>query len=173
MDELGAWVLLEDFRWGRTGVYCPHCASQRVTFVTPRNGRSRMLRSGTVSYRRLWRCMACTRQFSVLTGTAVHNAAPGALEKIVAILAIEQAGLQIANKELADRLGISARFAWRIRHALREGLPLERQPDAGRIGHYSTWRPARLETVGRGRRRAAETEWDDPTGDEALDGGCA
>ena len=35
----------------------------------PLNGTSRKARTGTTSQRRVWKCGACCKQFSVLTGT--------------------------------------------------------------------------------------------------------
>lgn len=59
----------EAIRWPDV-VTCPHCAvSGRCRLLRPRDGSPRRTRTGRVTHRRVWRCNACRRQFSVLTGT--------------------------------------------------------------------------------------------------------
>lgn len=73
VDETASYELLEELRWGSQPV-CPHCGSiDRATYLTPANGVSRCTRTGAASQRRVWKCRACRRQFSVLTGTLFHG----------------------------------------------------------------------------------------------------
>ena len=64
MGEPGAYELLEQIRWGGAPESCPLCR-------TP--GRCRLLRprAADPDVRRVWKCGACRRQFSVLTGTVL------------------------------------------------------------------------------------------------------
>src|ERR1039458_10869207 len=71
--EGDAYKFLEDLRWGEKPV-CPHCGVvDDHYFLTPKNGQSRRTRTGTASQRRVWKCRACRKQFSVLTGTIFHG----------------------------------------------------------------------------------------------------
>src|SRR5258708_19785223 len=67
-DEASAYKFLEDMRWGDKPV-CPHCASETVTYLAPKNGKTRITRTGSDSARRVWQCKDCRKQFSGLTRT--------------------------------------------------------------------------------------------------------
>lgn len=51
-DEASAYRYLEELRWGDTPV-CGHCGSERVYFLTPKNGTSRNTQTGAETQRRL------------------------------------------------------------------------------------------------------------------------
>lgn len=63
---------LESLRWP-AGPRCPHCAGDRVYFLTPATEVARRTRTGRPTARRVWKCSRCRRQFSVLTGTIWHG----------------------------------------------------------------------------------------------------
>src|SRR4051812_43717563 len=72
-DEASAYKYLEQLRWGDNPVR-PHCRSdERCYFLTPKNGASRATRTGASTQRRLWKCAACRKQFSVLTNSVMHG----------------------------------------------------------------------------------------------------
>src|SRR5436309_13230971 len=71
-DEAAAYKFLEDMRWNGEPV-CPHCGADRPYFLNPENRVSRRTRTGGESQRRVWKCRACRKQFSVLTGTIFHG----------------------------------------------------------------------------------------------------
>lgn len=77
VDELrsegDAYLFMANLRWGTSGVECPHCGHNDARYIAPTNGVSRATRTGAQSQRRVWRCRACRRQFSVLTGTVMHG----------------------------------------------------------------------------------------------------
>ena len=67
-----AYEVLERLRWGGPPHRCPNCgAAGRCYFLRPRDGLTRRTRTGAATGRRLWKCGACRRQFSVLTGTVL------------------------------------------------------------------------------------------------------
>src|SRR6185437_17166104 len=70
--EADAYKFLEDMRWNGQPV-CPHCGGAEPYFLTPKNGETRATTRGTQSERRVWKCRACRKQFSVLTGTIFHG----------------------------------------------------------------------------------------------------
>ena len=64
-DEDAAYGLMEQIRWGDGGPICPHCGTvNEATLLAAKNG-GRKTRTGKVSQRRVWKCRACRRQFSV------------------------------------------------------------------------------------------------------------
>lgn len=70
-SEAAAYELLERLRWGGAVPDCPHCgAAGRSHYLRPRAG-VRRTRGGASTARRVWKCSACRRQFSVLTGTVL------------------------------------------------------------------------------------------------------
>src|SRR4051812_18344732 len=72
-DEEAAWLLVEDLRWGTSGPVCPHCGViDEAYYLEAKNGR-RVTSTGKVTYRRLWKCAVCRKQFSVLVGTVFED----------------------------------------------------------------------------------------------------
>jgi transposase-like protein len=72
--EADAYRLLETLRWEGPPPACPHCATPgRCYYLQPADGVSRRTRTGARSARRVWKCGACRRQFSVLTGTVLEG----------------------------------------------------------------------------------------------------
>src|SRR5437867_1208502 len=76
-DEAAAYELLESIRWPN-GPVCPHCGSQDAHYIAPKEGASRSRKSTTanadpekksVSFRRIYRCHGCKKQYTVLVGT--------------------------------------------------------------------------------------------------------
>src|SRR3954451_12174667 len=70
-SEAEAYERLEGLRWAGPPDRCPHCgAAGGCHYLKPRGGVRRP-RSGAPTARRVWKCSACRRQFSVLTGTVL------------------------------------------------------------------------------------------------------
>src|SRR5207253_4103806 len=70
--EADAYAYMEKLRWP-DGPVCPHCRSmERHYFLKPRGG-TRATRTGSPTERRVWKCKACRKQFSVITGTVFHG----------------------------------------------------------------------------------------------------
>jgi hypothetical protein len=81
-----AYALLERLRWGGAPGGCPICGVRgRCYFLAPRGG-VRVTRTGVPTGRRVWKCGACRRQFSVLAGTVLHGTGvdPGVWVGVVA-----------------------------------------------------------------------------------------
>src|SRR5688572_17536256 len=70
-DEEEAYKHLESIRWEK-GIVCPHCKSKGADFIEPEKGK-RKTRTGKVTFRRIWRCQTCKKQFSVLIGTIFED----------------------------------------------------------------------------------------------------
>lgn len=66
--EENAYKLLEKARWPN-GPICPHCGyKESIYFLKPKTG-VRYTHRKSPTYRRLWKCGRCRKQFSVLVGT--------------------------------------------------------------------------------------------------------
>lgn len=104
-NERRCWQLIQRLRWP-SGVECPACGHRRVW---------RMHEAGRCDYR----CPACRRHFSVLTGTLLEGTR---LPLAKWVLAIALFKIGISARALALELEVSRRIAWRLLHRLREAL---------------------------------------------------
>lgn len=94
---------LAALRWP-DGVTCPHCDHTEVMFLKTR---------------RIWKCKACRKQFSIKTGTVFEDS-PIVLDKwLSALWLIVNAKNGISSYELHRALGITQKSAWFMSHRLR------------------------------------------------------
>lgn len=120
-DEAAAWELVERMRWP-DGPICPHCGDRnRAYFLKPRNG-TRTTRTGKATYRRLWKCKACRRQFSVLVGTIFERSQVPLSKWLLALHLMSASKNGIAANELRRVLGVTQTTAWFMLHRLREAM---------------------------------------------------
>jgi transposase-like protein len=93
-------------RW-LNGTVCPHCESQNVGFLTTR---------------RIWKCRACRKQFSVKTGT-IFEESPIPLDKwLMAIWLVVNCKNGISSYEIARDLKVTQKSAWFMLHRIRLAL---------------------------------------------------
>ncbi len=111
---------MERIRWADCPV-CPHCHSDRVYFLKPRNGE-RKTRTGKVSYRRLWKCGACKKQFSVLVGTVFEDSRVPLSKWLLAVYMMCSNKNGVAAYELHRTLGVTQKTAWFMTHRIREAM---------------------------------------------------
>jgi transposase-like protein len=125
-DEEDAYRIIEDMRWGGEPV-CPHCGADRPYFLKARGGERRT-RTGSTSQRRVWKCRACRKQFSVLTGTIFHGTK---IPVRTWVLVIEMASSKngVAAREIERKYGLTPKSAWFMMHRIREAM--RREPMAG------------------------------------------
>jgi len=102
---------MASMRWPN-GAVCPHCASDRVSYLKSR---------------RIWKCLNadCYKQFSVKT-QSVFEDSPIALDKwMVAVWMVVNCRNGVSSYEIARTLKVTQKSAWfmlhRIRLALRRG----------------------------------------------------
>jgi len=94
---------LRDIHWP-DGVTCPRCESKRVSFI---------------STRRVWKCLACEKQFSVKVGT-IFEASPIGLDKwLAALWQITNCKNGISSCEVQRALGVTQKTAWFMGHRIR------------------------------------------------------
>jgi transposase-like protein len=127
--EGDAYLYLENLRWGDRPI-CPHCGSiEDHYFLNPANGKSRKTRTGAASERRVWKCRACRKQFSVLTGTIMHGSKIPVRTWVLVIFDMVASKNGIAAREIERRYDLSSKSAWHMMHRIREAM--KRDPLAG------------------------------------------
>ena len=90
-------------RWP-DGPECPSCEGKEHSFLTTR---------------RLWKCKACKKQFSVKVGTIFEDS-PIPLDKwLAAIWLIANAKNGISSHELGRSIGLTQKSAWFVLHRIR------------------------------------------------------
>lgn len=90
-------------RWA-DGPVCPRCGSTEHSYV---------------STRRLWKCKACRRQYSVKVGTIFEDSPLGLDKWLPAIWLAANSKNGISSHELARTLGITQKSAWFMLHRIR------------------------------------------------------
>jgi transposase-like protein len=129
-SEADAYEFLEELRWDGKPV-CPHCgeSERRPYFLKPANGSTRKTRTGSVSERRVWKCAACRKQFSVLTGTIFHGSKIPVRTWLFVVFEMCASKNGVAAREIERKYGMQPKSAWQMLHRIREAM--KKQPLAG------------------------------------------
>ncbi|MGQ0650001.1 MAG: IS1595 family transposase [Gemmatimonadaceae bacterium] len=90
-------------RWP-SGIVCPHCTETKVSYI-----RSR----------RIWKCLACRRQFSVKVGTVFEDSPLGLDKWLPALWLLANAKNGISSYEVHRALGVTQKTAWFMLHRIR------------------------------------------------------
>jgi transposase-like protein len=90
-------------RWPN-GPVCPRCGCVEYSYLTTR---------------RLWKCKACKRQYSVKVGTIFEDSALGLDKWLPAVWLIANSKNGISSHELARSLGTTQKSAWFMLHRIR------------------------------------------------------
>ena len=88
-----------------------------------------------MSQRRVWKCAACRKQFSVLTGTIFHGTKVPIATWLAVIVQMCSAKNGISAREVERMHGVTPETAWFMLHRLREAM--KRDPLAGVSGARS------------------------------------
>ena len=80
--------------------------------------------TGRITYRRLWKCKACRRQFSVLVGTIFERSQVPLSKWLLALYLMSASKNGVAANELRRTLGVTQPTAWFMLHRLREAMRL-------------------------------------------------
>ncbi len=121
-NEGTAYEYLEELRWGGSPV-CPHCGNEeRCYFLKPANGKSRATRTGKPTQRRLWKCGACRKQFSVLTDTVMHGTKIPVRTWVFVIFEMCASKNGVSAREIERKYGLAPRSAWFMTHRIREAM---------------------------------------------------
>lgn len=90
-------------RWP-TGPFCPRCGCVKYSYLKTR---------------RLWKCKACKRQYSVKVGTISEDSPLGLNKWLPAIWLVANGKNGISSHELGRALGITQKSAWFMLHRIR------------------------------------------------------
>jgi transposase-like protein len=156
-DEASAYAYLEELRWGESPE-CGHCGSDNIYLIIPSNGVSRKTRTGTLSERRVWKCRACAKQFSVLTGTVFHRSKVPMRVIVRCLYEMCLSKNGVAAREVVRKYGTCPRTAWYVTQRIREAMRND-GPDSlrGTIVADEAWmggdptKDTRLQAKGYGR----------------------
>lgn len=120
-DEEEAYKLVERIRWP-DGPICPHCGViGNAYYLEPKEG-NRKTRTGKTTYRRVWKCADCRKQFSVLVGTIFEDSRIPLSKWLLAIHMMCAAKNGVSALELQRTLGIAYRSAWFMAHRIRYAM---------------------------------------------------
>ena len=103
---------MEELRWPNGVAVCPHCGNEGATYIEPLNGKSRATRTGKQSQRRVWRCLSCKRQFSVITGTVMHGTKVPLRVWVLCFFEMVSSKNGVAAREIERKYGVCCRTAW-------------------------------------------------------------
>ena len=127
--EADAYELLETLRWGADPV-CPHCGViGGHYFLKAKDPAGRATRTGTRSERRVWKCHACRKQFTVLVGTIFHGTKIPIRTWVLVVLEVCAAKNGISAREVERKYDLTAKSAWFMLHRIREAM--KQDPMAG------------------------------------------
>lgn len=96
-------AFVAELRWAE-GPTCDRCGGIETSYI---------------STRRLWKCKACKRQFSVKVGTIFEDSPLGLDKWLPAVWLIANSKNGISSHELGRALGITQKSAWFMLHRIR------------------------------------------------------
>jgi transposase-like protein len=99
---------IADIRWPG-GPVCPTCSGTEHSYLTTR---------------RLWKCKACKRQFSVKVGTIFEDSSIKLKNWLTAIWLICNSKNGISSYELGRAIGVQQRSAWFMEHRIRLAMQM-------------------------------------------------
>lgn len=105
--------------------------AEKVYFLNPANGVSRKTRTGAASQRRVWKCSACRKQFSVLTGTIFHGSKVSLRTWLFVVFEMCANKNGVAAREIERKYDVSPKTAWFMVHRIREAM--KREPLVGML----------------------------------------
>jgi transposase-like protein len=141
-SEADAYKFLEDLRWPTGKPVCPHCGVvDEHYFLTPKDGSSRKTTRGQRSQRRVWKCRACRKQFSVLTGTIFHGTKISVRTWLFVVFEMCASKNGVSAREIERKYELTPKTAWFMCHRIREAMKREPMSSllAGRVVADETW----------------------------------
>jgi transposase-like protein len=109
-DPLVAADYLESLRWPN-GPVCPHCGESERKHYT--------LKSKT---RKLWKCAACRKQFTVTVGTIFEGSHIGLHKWLLAFYLLCSSKKGMSAHQLHRMLGVTYKSAWFMAHRIRYAM---------------------------------------------------
>ena len=109
-DALAAADYLESIRWP-SGPVCPHCGEAERKHYR--------LKSQT---RKLWKCAACRKQFTVTVGTIFESSHIPLNKWLLAFYLLCSSKKGMSSHQLHRMLGVTYKSAWFMTHRIREAM---------------------------------------------------
>jgi transposase-like protein len=106
-DDLLCVNFVASLRWENGIAVCPRCESDKTSFL---------------STRKIWKCKACKKQFSVKVGTIFEDSAIGLDKWLCAIWLITNCKNGVSSYEIHRALGVTQKTAWFMLHRIRVAM---------------------------------------------------
>ena len=111
-DPLSAAEYLEGVRWPN-GPVCAHCGEHE---------RAPYLLNTPNATRRVWKCKACRKKFTVMVGTIFESSHIGLDKWLLAFYLLCSSKKGMSAHQLHRMLGITYKSAWFLFHRIREAM---------------------------------------------------
>src|SRR3954470_5566080 len=111
-DPLSAAEYLEGVRWPN-GPTCPHCGE---------HDRAPYLLNTPSATRRVWKCKACRKKFTVMVGTIFESSHISLDKWLLAFYLLCSSKKGMSAHQLHRMLGITYKSAWFLFHRIREAM---------------------------------------------------
>jgi transposase-like protein len=112
-DPVAASEYLESIRWP-DGVVCPHCGeSEREPY---------RLTGKSLGKRRVWKCRACRKQFTVQVGTIFESSHVPLNKWLAAFYLLCSSKKGMSAHQLHRSIGVTYKTAWFMFHRIREAM---------------------------------------------------
>jgi transposase-like protein len=111
-DPIAAAVYLESIRWP-DGPTCPHCgeAERKPYFLNVKGTK-----------RRVWKCAACRKQFTVMVGTIFEDSHIPLNKWLLAFYLLCSSKKGMSAHQLHRMLGVTYKSAWFMSHRIRYAM---------------------------------------------------
>ena len=123
--EADAYKLMEELVWpGGEPPACPHCsAAEKFYYLAPKDGtEGRKTRTGAESQRRVWKCSACRKQFSVMTGSIFHGSKIPLRTWLLVLFEMVSSKNGVSAREIERKYGLTSKSAWFMTQRIREAM---------------------------------------------------
>jgi len=131
---------LEELRWPG-GVSCTRCGGQELRDLVNQNR---------------WECKSCGYQFSVMSGTIMHDSHLPLRKWFLAIYLMCESKKGISANQMKRTLGVAYKTAWYLCHRIREAMgndPLEGPTLVGIVEVDETFVGGKVRGKGRGYKK--------------------
>jgi transposase-like protein len=103
-DDMVCINLVASLRWSDGIAVCPRCENTKTSFL---------------STRKMWKCLACKKQFSAKVGTIFEDSPIGLDKWLTAMWLIVNAKNGISSYEIHRAIGVTQKSAWFMLHRIR------------------------------------------------------
>jgi len=120
-DPVAAAIYLESIRWPDGNPTCPHCGNHE---------RKHYLLNVKGTKRRVWKCAACRKQFTVMVGTIFEDSHIPLNKWLLAFYLLCSSKKGMSAHQLHRMLGVTYKSAWFMAHRIRYAME---QPPFARL----------------------------------------